>query len=224
MSFAALRNRRDGCLFLSFMNPEMFSCFESGRISNFSDQGSVSFIIFHWMFLELTVCLYKRNSKSLCSFSKMWFTSLLIHHKNLQKSLLQQPQEMTQIFGDSYYTMVCIRYSARNYRPSFRENKPNTLVLYDWKRAFWACFRENWVYKFVHRTLRSESRLHLTGCFWQKNKTYRTYEEIYWKRGPCFVVGDCLLPPPPAITVGSVHLPYLSLLVFFLCVAGGACS
>ncbi len=40
--------------------------------------------------------------------------------------------------------------SARNYRPSFRENKPKTLVLYDWKRAFWACFRENWVYKFEH--------------------------------------------------------------------------
>ncbi len=40
--------------------------------------------------------------------------------------------------------------SARNYRPSFRENKPRTLVLHDWKRAFWACFRENWVYKFGH--------------------------------------------------------------------------
>jgi hypothetical protein len=44
---------------------------------------------------------------------------------------------------------------ARNYRPSFRENKPNTLVLYDWKRSFWACFRENWVYKFGHRLERS---------------------------------------------------------------------
>jgi hypothetical protein len=33
--------------------------------------------------------------------------------------------------------------SARNYRPCFRENQP--------KRAFWACFRENWVYKFGHR-------------------------------------------------------------------------
>ena len=39
---------------------------------------------------------------------------------------------------------------ARNYRPSFRGNKPKTLVLYDWKRAFWAGFRENWVYKFGH--------------------------------------------------------------------------
>jgi hypothetical protein len=43
--------------------------------------------------------------------------------------------------------------SARNYRPSFHENKPKTLVLYDWKRAFWACFHENWVYKFGHRTI-----------------------------------------------------------------------
>ncbi len=42
--------------------------------------------------------------------------------------------------------------NARNYRPSFRENKPKTLVLYDWKRAFWACFRENWVYKFGHKS------------------------------------------------------------------------
>jgi hypothetical protein len=40
--------------------------------------------------------------------------------------------------------------SARNYRPSFHENKPKTLVLYDWKRAFWACFHENRVYKFGH--------------------------------------------------------------------------
>ncbi len=43
--------------------------------------------------------------------------------------------------------------SARNYRPGFRENKPKKLVLYDWKRAFWACFRKNWVYKFGHRTV-----------------------------------------------------------------------
>ncbi len=44
-------------------------------------------------------------------------------------------------------------YCARNYRPSFRENKPKTLVLYDWKWAFWACFHENWVYKFGHCTI-----------------------------------------------------------------------
>ncbi len=35
--------------------------------------------------------------------------------------------------------------------PLFRENKPKTLIFSHRKRAFWACFRENWVYKFGHR-------------------------------------------------------------------------
>ncbi len=34
---------------------------------------------------------------------------------------------------------------ARIYRPSFHENKPKKLVFSHTKRAFWACFRENWV-------------------------------------------------------------------------------
>jgi hypothetical protein len=42
---------------------------------------------------------------------------------------------------------------ARIYRPSFRENKPKTLVFSHRKRAFWACFRENWVYIFGHRSV-----------------------------------------------------------------------
>ncbi len=42
--------------------------------------------------------------------------------------------------------------SARNYRPSFYENKPKTLVLYHWRLGFWACFHENWVYNFGHST------------------------------------------------------------------------
>ncbi len=41
-------------------------------------------------------------------------------------------------------------YCARIYRPSFHENKPKTLVFSHRQRAFWACFRENWVYKFRH--------------------------------------------------------------------------
>jgi hypothetical protein len=39
---------------------------------------------------------------------------------------------------------------ARIYRP---ENKPKTLVFSHTKRAFWACFRENWVYNFGHRSI-----------------------------------------------------------------------
>jgi hypothetical protein len=34
--------------------------------------------------------------------------------------------------------------------PRFRENKPKALVFSHWKRAFWACFHENWVYNFGH--------------------------------------------------------------------------
>ncbi len=37
---------------------------------------------------------------------------------------------------------------ARNNRPCFRENQPKRSFSIKWKRAFWACFRENWVYKF----------------------------------------------------------------------------
>ncbi len=40
---------------------------------------------------------------------------------------------------------------ARNYRPCFRENQPKRSFSIKWKRAFLACFRENWVYKFGHR-------------------------------------------------------------------------
>jgi hypothetical protein len=43
--------------------------------------------------------------------------------------------------------------SARIYRPSIRKNKPKTLVFSHRKRAFWACFREYWVYNFGHRKL-----------------------------------------------------------------------
>jgi hypothetical protein len=39
---------------------------------------------------------------------------------------------------------------ARIYRTSFCKNKPKKLFFNDLKRAFWACFRENWFYKFGH--------------------------------------------------------------------------
>ncbi len=47
------------------------------------------------------------------------------------------------------------KYCGRIYRPSFRENKPKRLVFQYWKRSFWACFRENWVYKFGHQRPKS---------------------------------------------------------------------
>jgi hypothetical protein len=51
------------------------------------------------------------------------------------------------------YIQCTVQYSARIYRPSFRENKPKTGVFSHRKRAFSAGFRENWVYKFGHSTL-----------------------------------------------------------------------
>ncbi len=48
---------------------------------------------------------------------------------------------------------INFNYSAQIYRPSSHENKPKTLVFSHTKRAFWACFRENWVYNFEHRYL-----------------------------------------------------------------------
>ncbi len=41
-------------------------------------------------------------------------------------------------------------FCARNYRPCFHENQPKRSFSIKWKRAFWACFRENRVYKFGH--------------------------------------------------------------------------
>ncbi len=46
---------------------------------------------------------------------------------------------------------------ARIYRPSFHENTVKTLVFSHRKRACWACFRENWVYKFGHRNYDEQS-------------------------------------------------------------------
>jgi hypothetical protein len=37
--------------------------------------------------------------------------------------------------------------------PRFRENKSKMLVFSHRKRAFWACFRENCVHNFGHKTM-----------------------------------------------------------------------
>ncbi len=55
----------------------------------------------------------------------------------------------TLSFGRAY-SRSRNKSSAWIYRPSFRENKPKTLGFSHRKRAFWAGFRENWVYKFGH--------------------------------------------------------------------------
>ncbi len=60
--------------------------------------------------------------------------------------------------GKSYFLTI-LKLRARNYRPCFRENKPKRSFSIKWKRAFWACFRENWVYKFGHRTHSKNHRI-----------------------------------------------------------------
>ena len=61
---------------------------------------------------------------------------------------------------------------ARIFRSSFRENKPKMLVFSHRKRAYWACFHENWVYKFGHRILNSHRRL----------KNIRTVQRVAQKK------------------------------------------
>ncbi len=56
---------------------------------------------------------------------------------------------------------------TRDYSPSFRENKTKTLVYKDWKRAFWACNRKNWVYKLGHCTLAYCPSLLLAGVYFK---------------------------------------------------------
>ncbi len=55
-------------------------------------------------------------------------------------------------------TVVRKHTSARNYRPCFRENQPKRSFSIKWKRAFWARFRENWVYKFGHSNWRPKTQ------------------------------------------------------------------
>ncbi len=54
------------------------------------------------------------------------------------------------LFSLFIYVLNLVAPGARNYRPSFREKKPKTLVFSHTKRAFWACFCEYWVYNFGH--------------------------------------------------------------------------
>ncbi len=54
---------------------------------------------------------------------------------------LQKPEKLRDIWF--YCKRANLSLSARNYRHSCRENKPKTLVFYDWIRALWACFHKN---------------------------------------------------------------------------------
>ncbi len=58
-------------------------------------------------------------------------------------------KKISQIIKD-YFHLPFFLLIILWYRPNVRENKAKTLVFSHWKRAFWACFRENGVYKVGH--------------------------------------------------------------------------
>jgi hypothetical protein len=83
-------------------------------------------------------------------------------------------------FAPIFLLKTGLNTGARIYRSSFghendrfRENKAKTLVFSHRKRAFWACFRENWVYNFGHCTQRRGFRL-----FWMRLDWWVVFE--YW--------------------------------------------
>jgi len=68
--------------------------------------------------------------------------------RTLERILLYWPHATIPYYRTGENQLL--QFSARNYRPCFRENQPKRSFSIKWKRAFWACFRENWVYKFGH--------------------------------------------------------------------------
>ncbi len=88
---------------------------------------------------------------------------------------------------------------ARIYRPSFRENKPKKLIFNDLKLSFRACFRENLVYKFGHRSLTSRSKI--TFIFLPNLTTTKTIF-VYFSPSPCFL---CNLGTVPLFRIQCVQ-------------------
>ncbi len=87
--------------------------------------------------------------------------------------------------------------------PRIRENKPKTLLFSHWKWAFWACFHENWVYKFGHWSiLRSErKRKHEFSKMAAKFKDKRTSRSPQCEvrtKNQAFAIFS---PPPPSFSL-----------------------
>jgi hypothetical protein len=90
------------------------------------------------------------------------FSFFSLYEKNavLYRLLPVDPRNSVQLIGREKENAITYRVilintgssSVRIYRPRFRENKPKTLVFSHKKRVFWACFRENRVYNFRHRS------------------------------------------------------------------------
>ncbi len=80
------------------------------------------------------------------NFAKMFVRDFVRAKKKTSVGLSVFNSSMLHIFQQILFRILCLKLThpcARNYRHSFRENKPKTLVFYDWIRAFWARFHEN---------------------------------------------------------------------------------
>jgi hypothetical protein len=73
----------------------------------------------------------------------IWY-DLLLYWINYKHAWFKLPISLEWLLPDDFFTLVeSCQACARNYRHSFRENKPKMLVFFDWIRAFWACFHGN---------------------------------------------------------------------------------
>ncbi len=72
---------------------------------------------------------------------------------SLSKQIPTTIKKVCRLYLFLYYALGNTSPVPEFIDPCFCENKPKTLVFSHWKRAFWACFHENWVYNFGHRSL-----------------------------------------------------------------------
>ncbi len=105
-----------------------------------------------------------------------------------------------------------------NYRPSFLENKPKTLVFFNERFGLlWACFRENWVFNlgtgiFERLSTYTSSLLVLTRIGWkiglwtcghpspptpQSRQSAKRFSSRWnWDSPTPLAAGECAPPPP----------------------------
>jgi hypothetical protein len=87
-----------------------------------------------------------------------WVTVLGYQWSECTSGCVMEEVQIADFLGDNVQLLTVPEFID----PSFRENKPKTLVFSHTKRAYWACFRENCVYNFGHRFSRKQAQY---ACF-----------------------------------------------------------